>query len=611
MYMSNGLPKNFLLFFYSANIVKHIFVFALVILFFLALQNESRVYAQTQDRNQILDLINNPNNIQNLINRGDITEKEVNQPDIAVTKFDEAKKAFAETALTPTGNIFYVSPNGSNTGNGSINSPWDLKTALSQPAAVHPGNTIYLRGGIYNVPSVDLGFTSNLRGTAENPIKVMSYPGEWAVIDGNVSFSALKSQVILRINGAYTWFVNFEITNSEIATRKIAVTGSNPPERRANSIDDAGTATKIINLVIHDTGQGIAAGNDINGNEYYGNIVYNNGWDAPDGTHGHGNYIQNSTGTKSFEDNFWFNQFDFNSQVFGSSLAAARNLTWVGNVFFNGDIAWWGPNISNLTVTENYTYNNLFKVGNGMSITNTTANIQNNYLMHGVFLDEFAQNITFKNNTVWYNYNDGLIRMQFKNTFFAPARFTIDHNTYYKGSINPPQGQFRIDYYGGKKKLKIVNRFINYFAFNKTAGSQRAAFAYTGKSWQDDLKFDVNSTWIDNAPTGLKVFVRPNRYQAGRGNIVIYNWDRANVVNVDVSSILNPGDGYELHNVQDYFGDVVRGTYAGGLLTISMVGRSRVKPIGYDQIPSWYHDPLKPNTFPTFGAFVLIKTNTL
>jgi hypothetical protein len=44
---------------------------------------------------------------------------------------------------------FYVSPSGSASGSGSIGSPWDLQTALDQPTAVHPGDTIWLRVGTY------------------------------------------------------------------------------------------------------------------------------------------------------------------------------------------------------------------------------------------------------------------------------------------------------------------------------------------------------------------------------------------------------------------------------------------------------------------------------
>ena len=39
---------------------------------------------------------------------------------------------------------------------------------------------------------------------------------------------------------------------------------------------------------------------------------------------------------------------------------------------------------------------------------------------------------------------------------------------------------------------------------------------------------------------------------AARTTIVVYNWDEAETVDVDLASVLAPGDRYELHNVQDY-----------------------------------------------------------
>src|SRR3979411_2299883 len=43
----------------------------------------------------------------------------------------------------------YAAANGATSGDGSIGNPWDLATALAGPAAVHPGDTIWLRGGLY------------------------------------------------------------------------------------------------------------------------------------------------------------------------------------------------------------------------------------------------------------------------------------------------------------------------------------------------------------------------------------------------------------------------------------------------------------------------------
>src|SRR3982751_3758669 len=78
----------------------------------------------------------------------------------------------------PTGNVYYVSPNASSSGDGSIGNPWRLQTALNQPSAVQPGDTIWLRGGTY------IGtFNSYLTGTSSAPIIVRGYPGEHAVID--------------------------------------------------------------------------------------------------------------------------------------------------------------------------------------------------------------------------------------------------------------------------------------------------------------------------------------------------------------------------------------------------------------------------------------------
>src|SRR4051794_19137990 len=47
---------------------------------------------------------------------------------------------------------WYAAPNGSATGQGTINSPWDLATAVKggpNSASVQPGDTIWVRGGTY------------------------------------------------------------------------------------------------------------------------------------------------------------------------------------------------------------------------------------------------------------------------------------------------------------------------------------------------------------------------------------------------------------------------------------------------------------------------------
>ena len=113
---------------------------------------------------------------------------------------------------------FYVSPTASASGTGTISNPWKLQTALNQPSAVHPGDTIWLRGG--TAPGAP--FTSNLNGTSASPIIVRQYPGERATIDGNYA----GDQNTLTIMGSYTWYWGFEIFNSDPTryTRRRATT---------------------------------------------------------------------------------------------------------------------------------------------------------------------------------------------------------------------------------------------------------------------------------------------------------------------------------------------------------------------------------------------------
>jgi hypothetical protein len=505
-------------------------------------------------------------------------------------------RTFTTQGAAPTDQNYWVATDGLAIGNGSFQNPWDLQTALSHPAVLTPGATIWLRGGRYYVPLFEGGFLSSLTGTPEAPIKVRSAPGEWAVIDGNLFFIPVKHRTVLTIQGANTWFMDFEITNSDPAGRTIPITGSNPPERRGNSIDDYSVGSKIINLVIHDTGQGIGAWQQGSNNEYYGNIIYNNGWDAPDRTHGHGFYSQNTTGYKNFYDNVSFNPFAATTRTGGTDESAVRNYTWEGNVFFNGMMAWLGPQIENLRVYRNYTYNHGFSVGNEINSTYFNADVRENYLMSGVHLFEFTNGLTFRNNTIWNNNNAEKNIWVSTNAATPRTLFNIGGNTYYRNVFDFPYWQFKLS--GG-------TGLSGDYAFNRVTGTQVQTYNYTGKSWQDDLQFDTDSTYIDASPMGKKVFIRRNKYDSNRMLVIIYNWDQSDLVTVNLASFMAVGDKYELRNVQDYFGDVIEGTFRGVSINVPMTGRTRAKPVGYDAVAQWNHYTLPPNTFPKFGVFVL------
>ena len=95
---------------------------------------------------------------------------------------------------------------GSSTGNGSLQSPWDLQTALKLPNnVINGGDTVWLHEGVYNGR-----YTSTLKSTIENKfITVSAFENDKVVLNGNVTSTA---QQTLAVKGAQVIFQNFEIT---------------------------------------------------------------------------------------------------------------------------------------------------------------------------------------------------------------------------------------------------------------------------------------------------------------------------------------------------------------------------------------------------------------
>ncbi len=421
---------------------------------------------------------------------------------------------------------FYVAPNGSPSGNGSINNPWDLKTALNQPSAVHAGDTIWLRGGTYTNPP----WVSHLVGTAANPIIVRQYAGERARLDGNYA----GNETTLIILGQYTWFWGFEVFNSD--PTRYTSDGDWPP-RRGPGTQNSGQGTRMINMIVHDTSQGVLTGEDATDARIYGNLFYYNGYDSPDRGHGHGIYAQNVGSTpKPIYDNIIFQQFGWGIHAYGEG-GHLDNLDFQGNISFNngGLSGGWHTNIlygglllaHNPKLISNYTYNTAHQNNNnlGYSAGSTGAKVQDNYFASDTALGVVnGSSMTITGNT-----------FAGKTSGFSPGSFP--DNTYYGSTL----------------------------------------------------------------PTGVKVFIRPNAYEAKRANIAIYNWDLNTTVDVDVSGILSNGDGYEVRNAADFFGaPVLQGTYSGGSLTLPMTGLSVATPIGV-AAPA--------PTGPEFNVFVLLPAS--
>ncbi len=456
----------------------------------------------------------------------------------------------APTSPTAPSTGRFVSPTGSAGNDGSLARPWDLRTALAG-SAVRAGETVWLRGGTYSGC-----FTSNLNGTASAPIVVRQYPGERAILDnGSCNDPALTA------NGSYTHFWGFEVMNS--APRKEGPLG----------INAFGDYLKFINLTIHDaaaTGIGFWATAD--GGEIYGSVIYNNGRNF---NLDHGIYTQNNTAQKVLADNLVFNNWAYGVHAYGSDQALVKNYLVDGNITFgNGSIGENGnaPNLfvgagsalSGITVTNNMAYMNGTNSGNvwvgySWGPTNSDVTLTGNYIVGGsqaLRVWKFTR-ATVSNNTIY-----GL--SQLVNIMESFAGFSWTNNTYY-----------------GNAGASNWN------------GSTFAGFRSSGLGAGDVV--------AGTRPTGTKVFVRPNRYEAGRANVAVYNWDRVGSVSVDLSNVLRAGDRYEVRNAVAFTGaPVASGTYGGGAISLP-TSVTPTQPIGGSANPV-------PQT-PEFQAYVVVKTN--
>ncbi|MDR3225915.1 MAG: right-handed parallel beta-helix repeat-containing protein, partial [Clostridiales Family XIII bacterium] len=84
------------------------------------------------------------------------------------------------------GEIYYVSASGNNSGDGTIGDPW--KTIQYGVGRLHPGDTLRIRGGVYRERIT----MTNISGSEDAPIHIVSAPGETAILDGGGSGSVLE-----------------------------------------------------------------------------------------------------------------------------------------------------------------------------------------------------------------------------------------------------------------------------------------------------------------------------------------------------------------------------------------------------------------------------------
>jgi hypothetical protein len=449
---------------------------------------------------------------------------------------------------------FFVTVNGTPAGDGTADHPWDLVTALNQPAAVHAGDTIWLHGGTYQG-----NFTSKLTGTAGSPIVLREYPGERSTIDGP-----------FLVSGQYAYYWGFELTFSD-PQRVSTQSGSAPTDipRAQAKFNITGASNKLINLIVHDRADGMFAGRDAVDLEVYGSVFYNNGWVGPDRGHGHNLYMQNDNGVKHVFDNVLFDSFDIGLQIYGSDVAYLWNFDIEGNSVFNsGD-------------PVGATYNILQYGGDG-------------HLGRTVYRNNSAYHRDGSSVGVMFGYPGSVpgVDIQFLNNFVQGQSFFFDMNGYVVtgNKFYSPSSVVGFQPVPGASFTSNTWTNNTYSAPAtgnpfQILGTSTARYQFPG--WQSTTGYDVGSSFVGGQFNGDDVIVRPNQYEPGRAFVTVWNWDGASTVSVDLSTVLKAGDQFDVRNVFDLFGTpVLTGTYTGNPVSITQSALAPPTPIGYSASPA-------------------------
>ena len=486
-----------------------------------------------------------------------------------------------------------------------ITSPWDLQTALSKTTLVRDTKTLCLRGGTYRGK-----FISSLNGGGI----VRSAPGEWAIIDGN-TFTTLVGAITsgqtsitladgskilnagqtdeisidlevikfcrksgnnltscgrnasgsvggavshasgatvhqagnqLTTSGGNTVYRNFEITNSVTDRTETAL----PEFSYGGGIFNTGTGNSFINLVIHDNGIGIFSGSSTQNTLVYGCVIYNNGGlrvgNVP---YGPALYLENTAGYSRVHETIALNSFKNSMQGFGVTGPYVggdiQGSVFAGVGAPSGEIARnliYGPDSQvspTAVVNESHFYHppgsSGYSVTFGYGAGIINGIFTNNYIGGGAtaMSVENVTNLTFTGNKI-FNVSVNVLSSQ--------VPYTWNNNTYYNTA-------------------STANKFGN----TTLGGNQIFA------NWRGSTGFDTTSiNNSGNLPDAI--IVRPNAYETGRANIIVYAASNPSSININLSTTgLSNGQGYTVKNAFNWYGSsVATGTYNSGSPSISV-----------------------------------------
>jgi hypothetical protein len=420
---------------------------------------------------------------------------------------------------------------------------------------------------------------------------------------------------VLSVTGAWARFWGFEIQNSS-PQRRAVEGGSSPRDlRRGAGIHAFAPHTQYINLVIHDVGNGIGFWNPAYDSLVYGCIVFNNGWLADDRGHGHGLYIQNVRGKKTVEDVISFNNLATGMKAFATN-GTVKSVFFRGVTSFNnGSLASSGnarqPNIlvgtddipaDNVGVHSNLLYHvpqtNTANLQLGYTAPGRRVSVTGNRVAGGrpLFLKDWRAGVVRANRFIAMDTAANERREIVHVSGVGRDSMTWDRNFYADLTSPWPGKQVPYGFHFNGRNFSIDAPRLTYGEWRRATGWDRHS--------EHRKSYSV-----------VRSIVRRNRFEPGRGQVIVYNFAGASHASARLGRVLDEGDAYGIYNVQGLFEDpepleprlqmsspIKTGTFTGGPVSIPLRNLDVTDPFGVGlESPG--------TTAPRFGVFLVKKLN--
>jgi len=444
--------------------------------------------------------------------------------------------------MDATARMIFVSPTGTAAGDGTDKKPLDIATAFSTNSPAKPDETIVLQGGTYEglMKGIErLPFVLQVSGQKEKPIRVMAATGSVVHLNGT-----------LDVTGSHVWVIGLEIGDLQWDMEE-------KTHKNSRAINIAGCQdVKIINCNIFGGWNGVTAMADSSDIEFYGCIVHDFGNWAHKAPGGSSFYVQNAKGTKSITDCVAYRSAGLNVAPHGQS-GSVRGFGITQNIIFLGGAIAPTNNYENLIINTSSVMDEIHVTSNVIYQADATRPWKANIRMSNHRKPVVNQRGSFE-----YNYVAGAatgLRVgqweDFRasgNTIWA-QRVLVEISSATVGDAIPAQ----------EEKPDLSHYALTDNAYYAAAGAR--AFLYSNKEkgaepdhvtfaeWQK-LGLDKESKLLpvkDGKPTGTKVFVFPNHYQADRAHVAIFNWDGLNEVEVDLGAGFKKGTRLTVYNLFD------------------------------------------------------------